>query len=69
MSLHQARQECLKQLPALHKLDPLQFPVPEPSKLLFWRWGLDDSQLTLQQTGPVEGFGLVAGPVWTPASL
>ena len=57
-----SRLECWKRLPALHKLDPLQFPVPEPTKLLFWRWGHDDSWLIVQQTGPVEWLGLVAGP-------
>ena len=62
VSLHQARHECIRRLPALHKIDELQFPMPHQEKFIFWRWGNSEESCSTPIRDPVDSLGLIAGP-------
>ena len=56
ISLHQARYECIRRLPAL------QFPLPHQEKFIFWPWGHSEESISTPIRDPVDKLGLIAGP-------
>ena len=62
ISIHQARFECLHRLPALHKVNQFQFPLPHQEKFIFWCWGHTEESSSTPFRDPVDRLGLIARP-------